>query len=111
MREATKRGAMLALALAGERPPARIIQRPSPSKRNVDPVEFELGRNHALMRLIEPGLQAFDAFGDGGEVPAEPRHHRLDRIINFVLIDRREASVAHDDSSVNDHMTHAAPGL
>src|SRR3984893_3366095 len=111
MREATKRGAMLALALAGERPPARVIQQPSPSKRNVDPVEFELGRNHALMCRIEPRLQAFDALEDCGEVPEEAIHYCLDRIINFVLIYRREASVAHDDGSINDDMAHAAPGL
>src|SRR6185312_12720443 len=80
-------------------------------ERNVDPVEIEFRRDDARMCLFEPGLQTLHAFGNGREVPAKTGHYDLNGIVDLILVDRREAAVAHDDRPVDDDMAHAAPGF
>ena len=80
-------------------------------ERDVDPVEIEFRRDDALMCLVEPGLQTLHAFGNGREVPAKTGHYDLNGIVDLILVDRREAAVAHDDRPVDDDMAHAAPGF
>ena len=63
------------------------------------------------MRHVQPGLQALHTFRDGREVPTKTRHYRLHGIVDFVLVDGREATVSHHDGSVDDDMAHAAPGF
>src|SRR3954452_3493665 len=63
------------------------------------------------MCLVEPGLQTLHAFGNGREVPAKTGHHDLNGIVDLILVDRREAAVAHHDCPVDHDMAHAASGF
>ena len=62
-------------------------------------------------RLVEPRLQALHPLRYRREVLAEARHHRLDRVVDVLLVDGRQAAVAHDHGAIDDDMAHAAPGF
>src|SRR6202011_4332122 len=78
------------------------------SKWTVDAVKFHFGRDHALVRHIEPGLQAFHPSRDSVKVASELGHHLFYFIIDLIFLDGGQLPVTYDHLTIDHDMTHAA---